>query len=372
MISRLFFSLLLLSLFACFPEVNEDPHRIGPSYRLKMWTVNQQFWATENDKPILLLGTANGDNQHLSPDFPQKLKELHKAGGNYVCNRLSLTTPGQRNSFTRDSLANRYDYLKPDSIYWTELHSFIRYAASLNINVQLILPTANSVAPDDEFFEAMTYQAIAISHNYGNVFYAIENKPDRTVLPKSVPELRRILSRANAQAYSEDQPRIFAIPSVIPEDCKTRPTHSSAVDGNDPYDVIKNFNLAVMNGYAGLCYAPSRASFEMRGARLASIRAIRTVERHLKFWDLKPAPEILIGDNAHAATDGKGNYLFYMPTAGEVNVRLPVEDQVPIRVVVVGYLGTQKSELLQPPYGDSFKLFTDEIRGGWMILKREE
>ena len=108
-----------------------------------------------------------------------------------------------------------------------------------------------------------------------------------------------------------------------------------------------------------------------RPARI-DLKAIRTVERHLKFWNLKPAPEVLIGNNAHAATDGEGNYLFYMPTAGEIKVRLPVEDQVPIRVVVVGYLGTQRSELLQPPYGDSFKLFTDEIRGGWMILKPEE
>jgi hypothetical protein len=236
--------------------------------------------------------------------------------------------------------------------------------------VQLELPIADSTKTHETLFNAIADQAFSISQYYRNVLYSNNLKPAQVTSSSSLDKLQQLAIQANGQAFTDNYPFRRALPTP-PSGLSSSPVHFSAVDGNDPYDVIKNFNLAVMNGYAGLCYAPSRATYEMRGARLASIRAIRTVERYLKFWDLKPAPEVLIGKNAHAFTDEKGNYLFYMPTAGEINVRLPIEDQVPIRVVVVGYLGTQRSELLRPPYGNSFKLYTDEIRGGWMILKRE-
>jgi hypothetical protein len=109
----------------------------------------------------------------------------------------------------------------------------------------------------------------------------------------------------------------------------------------------------------------------MNGLAQASIRGIRVVELHLKFHELKPAPELLLEDDteALAATDGNGNYLIYLPSAGQVNLSPDWNDQVPVKVTVVGYLGTQRTEVLEPPYGDSFRLHTKEEKGGWMILK---
>ncbi|MEM9528199.1 MAG: hypothetical protein AAGA31_16420, partial [Bacteroidota bacterium] len=71
----------------------------------------------------------------------------------------------------------------------------------------------------------------------------------------------------------------------------------------------------------------------------------------------------------YAAKDKKGNILIYLPTAGEVIVRPGLKKQVPIKFTVIGYLGTQRSETLQPPYQEEFRLFTEEERGGWMLLE---
>ncbi|WP_273444943.1 hypothetical protein [Neolewinella agarilytica] len=372
MIPRLLCSLLLLSLCACFPEANEDPDRIGPSNSLQAWAENKRFWADKEGNPLLLLGTINQKNLSQSVDVIQQLKELQKAGGNYVCSQIDPFEGTRPEPFARNPLTGQFDLNAPDSLYWSNFHAFLRHAASLDMVVQLELPMADSTQTHELLYNVMAEQALSISQHYRNVLYSIRQLNDQASAPSSLSKLRQLAVRANGQAFTDKYPFRQALPSLPTAGTYTGPVHFSAVDGNDPYDVIKNFNLAAANGYAGLCYASSRSTFEMRGARLASIRAIRTVERYLRFRDLKPAPEVLIGKNAHAFTDDQGNFLFYMPTAGEINVRLPVEDQVPIRVVVVGYLGTQRSELLRPPYGNSFKLFTDEIRGGWMILKREE
>ncbi len=370
MISRLFFCSLLLSLFACLPEANKDPDRIGPSRGIQPWAKNTHYWADETGSPLLLLGTIRQKNLSQSGDFAQRLKELQKAGGNYVCSQIDPFAAENSAPFTRHPLTGEFDLKAPDSLYWANFHALLRHAASLDVIVQLELPTTDSTMAHERLFTAIANEAFNTSQYYHNVLYSTRQRSERGI-SSSLNKLQQLAIQANGQSYIDNYPSSQAIPASLQPGSADVPIHYSAVDGNDPYDVVKNFNLSTINGYGGLCYAPSQATFEMRGARLASIRAIRTVERHLKFWDLKPAPEILIGDNAYASSDGKGNYLFYMPTAGEINVRLPVEDQVPIRVVVVGYLGTQKSELLKPPYGDSFKLFTDEIRGGWMILKRE-
>jgi len=52
-----------------------------------------------------------------------------------------------------------------------------------------------------------------------------------------------------------------------------------------------------------------------------------------------------------------------------VELQLDIHPQVPLRVTVIGYLGTQKSEILRPPYNSSFTLYTKEPRGGWMVIK---
>jgi hypothetical protein len=137
---------------------------------------------------------------------------------------------------------------------------------------------------------------------------------------------------------------------------------------------IASLNQAVLNGQPVVAHPAPPYGNGINGRALASIRGIRVVERILKFRDLEPANEIFgdVDTPATAGTDGKGNYLIYMPTAGSVEIFPAVEEHTSVRVTVVGYLGTQRSEVLEPPYGDSFRLFTEEPRGGWMILKGEE
>lgn len=132
------------------------------------------------------------------------------------------------------------------------------------------------------------------------------------------------------------------------------------------------FNQAVLNGAVAVRHAARPYGLGFSGAALASIRAVRTIEQHVKFWDLRPSPEILPetkSREAIAATNGQNTYVIYLPTAGEVKLSLGLDPQIPLRVIVVGYLGTQKSEILQPPYGDAFSLYTEEPRGGWMVIK---
>jgi len=134
---------------------------------------------------------------------------------------------------------------------------------------------------------------------------------------------------------------------------------------------IARFNQKLINGASAVFHRPKPDGNGLNGSAQTSIRGARIVELHLKFWDLRPAPEILLEEEtiASAATDDKGNYLLYLPGPGSVNISPDWDMQVPVRVTVVGYLGTQKSELLKPPYGESFRLFTEEAKGGWMILE---
>lgn len=140
---------------------------------------------------------------------------------------------------------------------------------------------------------------------------------------------------------------------------------------DDAYSAL-DFNKAVLNGTDAIRHAPRPYGLGFSGAALASIRAIRTIEQHVKFWNLRPAPEILSGtgeSEAIAATNGENTFVIYLPTAGEVKLSLGLDPQIPLRVIVVGYLGTQKSEVLQPPYDETFSLYTEEPRGGWMVIK---
>ena len=128
---------------------------------------------------------------------------------------------------------------------------------------------------------------------------------------------------------------------------------------------ISDFNLAVLAG------SPAQALTSVTPAALNAIRGIRVVERHLRFSELEVDPELLVGDRPPAtlaARDSSGNYLIHIGGEGAVNVRFADEAQVPRRVTVIGYLGTQRSEILRPPYGRTFTLVSEEARGGWMLI----
>ncbi|MEM1357007.1 MAG: hypothetical protein AAGF89_02360 [Bacteroidota bacterium] len=136
-------------------------------------------------------------------------------------------------------------------------------------------------------------------------------------------------------------------------------------------DGIARFNRDLLAGVASVRHHRPPYGNGFSGAALSSIRAARTIEKRIKFWDLQPAQEVLVGPpkDIYAAKDKKGNILIYLPTAGEVIVRPGLKKQVPIKFTVIGYLGTQRSETLQPPYQEEFRLFTEEERGGWMLLE---
>lgn len=136
-------------------------------------------------------------------------------------------------------------------------------------------------------------------------------------------------------------------------------------------DGIARFNRDLLAGVAAVRHHRPPYGNGFSGAALSSIRAIRTIEKRIRFWDLQPAQEVLADSlkDIYAAKDQKGNILIYIPTAGEIIIRPGLVRQVPIRVTVIGYLGTQRSEVLNPPYQEEFRLFTEEERGGWMLLE---
>ncbi len=141
------------------------------------------------------------------------------------------------------------------------------------------------------------------------------------------------------------------------------------VDSLPTVGPIALFNRVLLFG------APGAAFTEFTQAGLNAIRAVRTVELQVKFWDLHAEPELLSRNNptsALGAADDAANYLLYIPSAGRVNVALRDGAQVPRRITVVGHLGTQRSEVLRPPYDRRFTLLSNDERGGWMVIKRLE
>ena len=125
--------------------------------------------------------------------------------------------------------------------------------------------------------------------------------------------------------------------------------------------------------HALLLAGAGRVAFDdFNQAALNALRGIRTVERHVNFWELTEDAGLLGADNptgAHAAADANENYVIYIPTTGNVTVRFRDGRQVPRRVTVVGHLGTQRSEVLRPPYGRTFTLLSNDERGGWMLIE---
>ncbi|THH41392.1 hypothetical protein [Neolewinella litorea] len=133
---------------------------------------------------------------------------------------------------------------------------------------------------------------------------------------------------------------------------------------------VASFNRELLDGNGRVAYP----SFSQRA--LNGLRAVRTVEQKVSFSALRRSNDILGPDNptgATAAADTSGNFLIYVPTAGRVTFSLPDGRQQPVRrVTVVGHLGTQRSEILRPPYDRRFTLTSNEAKGGWMVIERLE
>jgi hypothetical protein len=277
-----------------------------------------------------------------------------------------------------------------DLDYWQKLDEYIDYAASISIAVEIQVWDAKNIV---EKWDSTIWEYLE-SHFEGT--YLAGEHPFFRTIPSSigysgafelvVPEQEKFVDLLLAKTlahnnviYNVQVPENTLIPwmvywgQYIEARAKEQGRIANVNAGIVPDRRINvaRFNQSLLAGATVAFHRPKPNGNGMNGLAQASIRGIRVVELHLKFHELKPAPELLLEDDteALAATDGNGNYLIYLPSAGQVNLSPDWNDQVPVKVTVVGYLGTQRTETLEPPYGDSFRLHTKEEKGGWMILK---
>jgi hypothetical protein len=388
-----------LTLFSCGDGDNDDfevPPALTPDQRLQPWPQNVNWWSWDGEKPILLLGGSNTEAPFLDRDWKQELNYLKKTGGNFVKTGLPAVSASE-SPFALAGPGLGYTLLGYDNNYWKKLDEYLSYALRLGIAVEIVVwdhEGVNNSPPDSllwtspdatpqafgllngqflagehPFFQtvpdAMGYQPeydgmltlqksfidqlLSISLAYRNIIYNV-GVPKPTDIPWMVYWGKYIEAKAAGGGYSANINLGVAEPTRVN---------------------VARFNQGLIAGDATAFHRPKPNGNGMNGAAQTSIRGARVVERHLKFWNLRPAPEILLEEEtiASAATDEKGNYLLYLPGPGSVNLSPDWDEQLPVRVTVVGYLGTQRSELLEPPYGDSFRLFTEEAKGGWMILE---
>ena len=390
MIRPLLLFLLLYLLTACGESKTFDLRAPAASTKtLQPWKSDINRWSWDGDTPELLLGASSYEAPFLEKAWKEELNYLKKTGGNYVRTSLPAFTGENAPSITSSSAPGvTEDFDKTD--YWQKLETFINYAEEHGIVVEIqvwdleniaqkwdsVFWSASTSGLEDEYleeghpffrtipgsmgyktdyedalFKQETFVSLLMTHTlrFQNIIYNVQ-VPDNHLIPWMVHWAKYIEARAK-------------------EEGKTANVNAGIVP-NRRINVAR-FNQSLLEGAAVAFHRPKPNGNGMNGVAQASIRGARVVERHLKFHELRPAPELLLDDNteATAATDGKGNYLIYLPSAGQVNLSPDWDEQVPVDVTVVGYLGTQRTEVLQPPYGDSFKLYTEEEKGGWMILK---
>ena len=382
--------LLLLPLCLLTACGNLDPANqttpVSSNKVLQPWAEDINRWSWDGETPELLLGASSFEAPFLEKEWEEELNYLKKAGGNYV--RIVLPAPDGPNA----PFVAAETKLLANEAYWETLEEYLTFADSKNIAVELqvwdfdlpekwdssawaeavVLPeqpylkgehpffrtVPNSMAYQDHYEdilrkqEQFVDQLLSATLGYDNLIYNVQ-VGENLLIPWMVHWAKYIEKSANARGYTAN-----VNAGIVP----------------DQRINIARFNQSILGGAAIAFHRPKPNGNGMNGLAQASIRGIRVVERHLQFHELKPAPELLLEDDteATAVTDGKGNYLIYLPSAGRVNLSPDWEGQGPVDVTVVGYLGTQRTEVLQPPYGNSFTLSTEEEKGGWMILKPQQ
>lgn len=316
--------LFLPLLAACSGAFSESGNPVSND-KIVPWAQDSTYFSWNGDQPVLLLGAGPIGHPRSDPQYAEKLKLLADAGGNYV----SVLLDDQQIS---------------DVAYLDTLTVYLREAGRLGVAVDLVI--TDSSARQNSFRQFVD--------GFPNVLRASAVRYAKQA--KGYPHWEETLARriiATAQGVPLMFPNLTAYGEIAGEG-------------------IAGYNRSILAGAAAVQHASPPAGDGYSGATLANIRSIRTVEKYFNFWDLKPAMYILpdaVPNSAYAATDGRNGYLLYLPTAGAVDLRLNIRPEVPLRVTVIGYLGTQKSEVLRPPYGNSFTLFTEEPRGGWMVIK---
>lgn len=399
MLRNLLFLLPLLFLFwACTDSTSFDlPAPASPERILQPWSQDVNRWSWDGETPELLLGASSFEAPFLEKEWKEELNYLKKAGGNYVRISLPALDSAGYSPFGSTEGGSGYDLTTFSQDYWKKLETYLTYASGLGVVVEIDVWDLRGISGgsggrgiwmsseseplikatlekeflpgEHPFFQTVPgsmqhrekYGAVLDIQRYfvdrmltttlpfTNVIYNVQ-VPDNSLIPWMVYWAKHI------EASGKGQGRTALINAGIVPERRVN---------------VARFNESVLRGAAVAFHRPKPNGNGMNGLAQASIRGLRVVERHLKFHELRPAPDLLLEDDteATAATDGKGNYLIYLPAAGSVNLSPDWEAEVPVDVTVVGYLGTQRTEVLQPPYGDSFRLYTEEEKGGWMILK---
>ena len=315
---------LLFTNFSCTGGLAPHNAELAPS--IQPWAIDSAYWADENGTPVLLLGA--GIDLLRYPAHDQLFMRLNAAGGNYA--RLDFSTPTPPGAPVLADNKEPSAPLQLNPTYWEYISDLLGAAAGKKI----------------------------VLHAYGK--------------PATPPGMTA--QQLIDHWQPEWQRRAFPYANIIA-------TASSSQVGqpetkqriNDVALAAFEFNRSLLEG-AGVADFPRRIQKEADlNAALSAIRAVRTVEKIIPFWTLTPAPEVLLDETSErvvAARDTSGNYLIYVGKPSKIRVRLATEDQLPLRVTVVGYLGTQRSEVLQPPYGSVFELSTEDERGAWLVMRR--
>jgi len=333
-------AVLCLTILAC--SHTEDDSSPLLNEQIQPWADNPDYWAWGTTEPTLLLGLLVPGNEFLDPLFEQPLASLAAAGGNY----LHLIISPLPHQGLAPFLPNTSD-LNP--AYWERLEGLVAKAAKRKVVVQLQLPTlvdTRDVAGTKRYLD----QVLNATAAYGNVLYQIGD-PD---MPPATEAYYRSYLRQQAGTNGDS---IYLT------------THNPLYDGIGD---VQELNRAVINGQTVVGVLPRSASRVSYGQLYSAIRAIRTIERQVHLRDFHPAPQYIDDavPTAYAARDSiRGSLLVYLPSAGEVTISHGFDPQVALRFTRVGYLGTKRSERLEPPYSASFRMFTEEERGGWMLLE---
>jgi hypothetical protein len=392
--------LWLVLIFGCS---NPDQLTITstPTGQLQPWAEDPNYWTWDGETPELLLGGSSSEAVFLEDNFKGEIALLNKTGGNHLRCILRALDDGKMTPFAYSDSAEFFNLLEYREEYWNQLSEMISYAENLGVVVEIVVWDFNNTTKANWDTNAWTRAGSEI--NYGGQLFSKNFLPGehpffqtvpgamlyqeeyRTVLRSQEAFIDQLLARTahfNNVIYNYVVPSNLHIPWMVywgkyteakAEAMGKRVNINLGIAKPSRMD-IATFNKTVLSGQPVVSHPAPPHGNGINGLALASIRGIRVVERFFSFRDLQPASEIFGGAEtlATASTDGEGNYLIYMPTAGSVEIFPAVEQHESVRVTVVGYLGTQRSEILERPFGDSFRLFTEEVRGGWMILKGAE
>ena len=315
---------LLLTQFACTGGLANTSTE--PPTPLQPWVIDSNYWAVEGNHPVLLLGA--GVDPLFRSNYAAILKENQRAGGNYAECTLRPDPFGHRRPFTYDTLSGGYDLTRIDSAYWSHILTVVAAAANEGITLNL--------------------------HGRYGQFFPEYMRADSLKFRTAFARQSQKVLRGQSHVVITEPPGLIAQPQ--------RPTAHREWFAR---------RLLTGDGAVDYPHPPGQATDFSRG--LSAIRAARRVESLIKFWDLRPAPEILLDGNAPtttAAADSAGNYVIHLAAPTRARIRLNTQVQVPIRFTVIGYLGTQRSEVLQPPYGSVFELSTEDEQGAWLVMRR--